>query len=291
MPNTESDIRQITPRASDWVSVPFAGGAFDTASRDATPLVEGIIRTSHDMLFITLSGGARQLDVRTECGHRFQGPETMGAVSFVPADCERRFVLRDVRSRWASISLPAGLFARLWPDVPTPSAQTFTNERHPFVHAAVAECARLQRQDGGFDAIYAESMAAALAHYLSRRSGISPTDHPGVRLTTLQVRRVRDYIHANLGAPIAVSELAAIAGVSTGHFFRAFRATMGVTPLAYLQQVRVGRAAEILEHEVASVTEAALRVGFSNFGHFTRIFTRITGVRPSEYRRQAGERL
>ncbi|WP_436826155.1 hypothetical protein [Sphingomonas sp. DT-207] len=159
------------------------------------------------------------MEVRTECGHRFQGPETLGAVSFVPANCERRFVLRDVRSRWASISLPPGLFARLWPDVPAPSAQAFTNERHPFVLAALTECVRLQRQDGGFDLPYAESMAAALVHYLSRRSGVLPTYHRVGRLTELQMRRVLDYIDANLGGPISISAVAGVAGVSTGHFF------------------------------------------------------------------------
>lgn len=285
MPDPGSDIRRITPGASDWVHAPFAAGAFDTASRSATPVVEGIIRTPRDMLFVTLTGGARHLEVRTDCGHRFQGPEVMGAVTFVPANCERRFVLRDVRSRWASISLPANLFVKLWPETAAPALAAFTNERHPFVLAAVAECARLQRQDGGFDTAYAESMAAAFVQYLHRRGGVSQADRSVGRLTELQMRRVRDYVHANLASPIAVSALAAVAGVSTGHFFRTFRETTGMTPLAWLQRVRVGRAAEMLERDGVSVTEAALRVGFSNFGHFARVFTRLTGILPSDYRR------
>ncbi|WP_129792375.1 helix-turn-helix domain-containing protein [Sphingosinicella sp. CPCC 101087] len=39
--------------------------------------------------------------------------------------------------------------------------------------------------------------------------------------------------------------------------------------------------------QAMSVTEGALRVGYSNLGHFTRIFTRLTGILPSEYRRAA----
>ncbi|WP_436827932.1 helix-turn-helix domain-containing protein [Sphingomonas sp. DT-207] len=269
------------------MNAPFAGGAFDTGSRAATPLVEGFIRTSHDMLFVTLTGGARQLEVRADCGHRFQGPETMGAVSFVPAGCERRFVLQDVRSRWASISLPTDMFSRLWPDTSAPSAGAFTNERHPFVVAAVAECARLHRLDGDFDPAYAESMAAALVHYLSRRHGALPDERTASRLTDRQMRAVQDYIRTHIGQPISVSALATVAGVSTGHFFRSFRETSGMTPLACLQRMRIARAAEILEDEAASVTEAALRVGFSNLGHFTRVFAGIMGVLPSDYRRAA----
>jgi len=288
MSHAEPDVRRITPRASDWVSVPFAGGAFDTGSRAATPLVEGVIRTSYDMLFVTLTGGARHLEVRTDCGHRFQGPEIMGAVSFVPAGCERRFVLHDVRSRWASISLPAGLSARLWLETRSRPGHAFTNERHPFVLAAVAECARLHRLDGGFEPAYAESMAAAIVQYLGRRNGHSPDGRSVRGLTDQQMRVVRDYVQAHLDVPITASALAAAAGVSTGHFFRAFRATAGMTPLAYIQQSRVGRAAEMIAREGASVTEAALGVGFSNLGHFTRVFARMTGVLPSRYRDSCG---
>ncbi|MGK6353892.1 helix-turn-helix domain-containing protein [Sphingomonas sp. DT-207] len=60
-----------------------------------------------------------------------------------------------------------------------------------------------------------------------------------------------------------------------------------MTPLACLQRTRIARAAEMLEHEATSVTEAALRVDFSNLGHFTRVFVRITGILPSDYRRAA----
>ncbi|MGK6353848.1 helix-turn-helix domain-containing protein [Sphingomonas sp. DT-207] len=281
-----TDIRLIQPYASDWTSARFGNGNFDTASRERTPVVEGLIRTSQDMLYVTLSGSARHLEVHTACGHRYQGPELAGAVSFIPAGCERRLVLQDVRSRWASISLPPQLAATLWPEGrPAASPGPFTNAHHPFIAAAVAECTRLHRMDGAFDPAYAETISAALVHYLARADGAAPRPASrGRRLSRLQLRVVREYVEAHLDQPISVSSLAATVGLSTGHFFRAFRSATGMTPLAYLQRTRMAQAMVMLERGEASITEVALSVGFSNIGHFSRLFARSTGRLPSAYR-------
>jgi AraC-like DNA-binding protein len=81
------------------------------------------------------------------------------------------------------------------------------------------------------------------------------------------------------------SKTMAAAGVPMRRFFRAFRATTGLTPIAFIQSARVQRAIELFETEGAGVTEAAIRVGYSNLGYFTRIFARATGLTPSAYRR------
>ncbi|WP_423603287.1 helix-turn-helix domain-containing protein [Sphingomonas sp. MS122] len=288
MEDAGPDMRLIQPYADDWTSVRFGNGSFDTASRELTPVVEGLIRTSQDMLYVTLSGSARHLEVHTVCGHRYQGPERAGAVSFIPAGCERRLVLQDVRSRWASISLPPQLTAMLWPeDRPAARPAPFTNAHHPFIATAVAECARLHRVDGVFDPAYAETLSAAIVHYLTRADGAAarPGGGRSAGLSPRQMRTVRAYVEAHLDQPISVSTLAASIGISAGHFFRAFRSTAGMTPLAYLQKTRMARAMEMLERGDASITEVALSVGFSNLGHFSRLFARSTGRLPSAYRR------
>jgi AraC family transcriptional regulator len=76
-----------------------------------------------------------------------------------------------------------------------------------------------------------------------------------------------------------------LVGVSAGHLHRAFRATAGVTPLDYINEKRIRRAAAMLVQEQVPITELALRVGFSSPGHFARTFRRVTGVSPSAYRR------
>jgi hypothetical protein len=99
-------VRRVEPLASNWRSACWSAGSFDTGRRSATDVVEGLIRTPHHMLLVNIRGGAEHLTVATDCGHRYEGPDRPGAVSFVPGNCERRlrcsvFDPNGPRSRFA----------------------------------------------------------------------------------------------------------------------------------------------------------------------------------------------
>ena len=61
--------------------------------------------------------------------------------------------------------------------------------------------------------------------------GASASFRPA-KLAPWQVRRVTEFVDADVGADLRIADLAALIGVSVGHFHRAFRATTGRTPLA-----------------------------------------------------------
>jgi AraC family transcriptional regulator len=285
-------VRRVEPLASNWRSACWSAGSFDTGRRSATDVVEGIIRTPHHMLLVNIRGGAKRLTVATDCGHRFEGPDQPGAVSFVPGNCERRLRLLDVRSEWASVSLRSELFDG--PDSSDPDRSgrrieiaAFTNIEDRFLSGAVSEFWRLLNADGSLDPVYAEALSLALAHYLTRRFGaIAANDVvPPAKLAPWQVRRVTEFVEAGIGAEVRIADLATLVGVSVGHFHRAFRATTGRTPLAYINQVRVRRALSVMAVENIPVAALALRVGFLSPSHFTRIFKRFTRLSPSDVRR------
>ena len=81
-----------------------------------------------------------------------------------------------------------------------------------------------------------------------------------------------------------LTELAQIARLSTYHLIRAFRAEIGLTPHAYLVDVRVRRARDLLRVGQAPA-EVALGVGFADQAHLTRAFKSRIGVTPGAYRR------
>jgi AraC family transcriptional regulator len=286
-------VRRVEPLASNWRSACWGAGSFDTGKRPATDVVEGTIRTPHHMLLVNIRGGAKHLKVATDCGHRYDGPDRPGAVSFVPGNCERRLRLLGVRSEWASVSLRPELFDRIG----APNLDgfrcgieiaPFTNVEDSFLSGAVGEFWRLLNADGSLDPVYAEALSLALAHYLARRFGaIAPSDVASpAKLAPWQVRRVTEFVDAGVGADLRIADLAALIGVSVGHFHRAFRATTGRTPLAYINEARVRRALSIMVVENISITALALRVGFLSPSHFTRIFRRVTGQCPSDVRRK-----
>ncbi|WP_185062985.1 helix-turn-helix domain-containing protein [Pseudonocardia eucalypti] len=86
--------------------------------------------------------------------------------------------------------------------------------------------------------------------------------------------------------PLDLDALAAEAGFSRYHFARAFRATYGETPRAYLTRRRVERAKDLLRSADITVTEVCMLVGFSSLGSFSSRFRELVGLPPSEYRRR-----
>jgi len=108
---------------------------------------------------------------------------------------------------------------------------------------------------------------------------------PG-RLAGWQIRKVLGHIQSNLGRRITTREMADLARLGPSHFARAFRATTGSPPGAYIMRCRVARAKEQLQDSNRALAEVALNCGFSDQSHLTRVFRRAVGVNPGEWRRR-----
>jgi AraC-like DNA-binding protein len=96
--------------------------------------------------------------------------------------------------------------------------------------------------------------------------------------------RVREYVDTHYAKPLTVSRLASMAGLSTFHFIRAFRAATGQTPHQYLRARRIERACELLVTTPIPVTEICDAVGFQSLGSFSALFRKLTGETPAAYR-------
>jgi AraC-like DNA-binding protein len=104
---------------------------------------------------------------------------------------------------------------------------------------------------------------------------------------------VRQHIDAQLHTPLALEELAAMAGMSLSHFCRVFRERLGATPHQYILSRRVIRAKRLLwlrpgnSPEAASMVDVALACGFGSSSHFSAHFKRHTGQTPLQWQRMA----
>jgi AraC family transcriptional regulator len=271
--------RTFDPIAQDLRSFSWRGGSFDTGQRPYTERVEGFMRTPNHVLLLTLRGGAEHIEVSTDCGHTYAGPDRPGAVSLVPAHCERRTRMRGVDAEWASIAVAPGPGEG---EVLAP----FTNVEDPFVAALVGELTRLIHADGRLEPLTCEAMGHAARRYLiGRYSDRANTPARPWKLAPWRLKRLSDYVEANLDRDILIGDLAAAVGLSVGHLHRAFRVTTGTTPLEFIHRLRIKRAAAILASEQVPVADLALRVGFQSPSHFARTFRRFTGVNPSRYGR------
>jgi AraC-type DNA-binding domain-containing proteins len=145
--------------------------------------------------------------------------------------------------------------------------------------------ARLADQRDFAANVFAEvALALRAAHAPGRGAG------PGWRvpggLAPWQSERVLAWMEERLDAAFTSSDVAAVVGMSAGHFTRAFRVTQGISPRQWILRRRIERAQALLMAHDASLTDIALSCGFSEQSHFTRVFTRLVGVPPGAWRRR-----
>ena len=100
-------------------------------------------------------------------------------------------------------------------------------------------------------------------------------------------RRIAEHVEAHLHETIRLADLAAVAGLSPYHLQRAFRASRGVSPQAFVAQRRVARAKALLRGR-DPLAAIAFACGFSSQSHLTRVFRAATGVTPGGYRQGVG---
>jgi transcriptional regulator GlxA family with amidase domain len=93
-------------------------------------------------------------------------------------------------------------------------------------------------------------------------------------------------MHQHYTRPLARWEIAEVIGVSENYFSRLFKQELGLSPWCYLNRFRVSQAKELFRHTQASVKSIAGQVGFKDQKYFSRVFHKLTGLSPSEFREQ-----
>lgn len=93
------------------------------------------------------------------------------------------------------------------------------------------------------------------------------------------------FAQENRCRPIAVAELAAVAGCSRYHFSRVFKAWMGISPGQYLLDQRLRLSATSLQQSRRVLKEVAADCGFTDVNYFCRAFRKSFGISPGQFRR------
>jgi AraC family transcriptional regulator len=100
------------------------------------------------------------------------------------------------------------------------------------------------------------------------------------------LRRVIEFMHANMDKQVGLKDLADCAGLSLSHFSFQFRASTNESPHQYMLRLRIERSKELLSDSRLSVLHVGLEVGFRNQQHFATVFRNSVGVPPSVYHTQ-----
>lgn len=100
------------------------------------------------------------------------------------------------------------------------------------------------------------------------------------------VLKAQEWIEQHESEPIDYERLAQELRMSRRSMERRFKQSVGVTPLGYLQKLRVERAKSLLEEGTWTFSEITYQVGYEDIPFFRKLFVRLTGLRPQEYQRR-----
>ncbi|MGY8661811.1 AraC family transcriptional regulator [Bradyrhizobium sp. UFLA05-109] len=126
-----------------------------------------------------------------------------------------------------------------------------------------------------------EDISVRMLVYLGNWDAVA--SRPPAAPALAQLKRIEDYIVANLAEPLQVETLAQISSVSARSIFRYFHSRHNCTPQEYLRRARLEQANLLLQNadDTTSVISVALRCGFHSLGHFARSYREMFGELPS----------
>jgi AraC family transcriptional regulator len=101
-----------------------------------------------------------------------------------------------------------------------------------------------------------------------------------------RLRRVTELVHAKIEDDLTLNDMAESAGLSIAHFCQMFRKSTGESPHQFVLRHKVQRAKKMLREAETRVLDVAVACGFKTQQHFARVFRRMCGASPTEYRQE-----
>jgi len=198
--------------------------------------------------------------------------------------------IRHGRKDILILTLAPALVARVGAE--TPGARATLHEQPRLRDARIEQIAAMLAGEvqAGFPhgRLYGEALGTALAAHLAMRySGAGPPRSRTGGLSPHRLRRVLEYIDANLTEDLRLDALAAVADLNPHRFAHNFKHEIGLAPHQYVIRERVERAKRLLRETEMTVAAVAYASGFGNPSRFTLWFRRITGMTPSAFRGDA----
>ena len=159
--------------------------------------------------------------------------------------------------------------------------------RDPLLTELLGSVGRGLDDPASSEELFGDLATTLFAVQLERAHGVSGAS-PGPRrsgLSPFVLKRVREYVASHLAGTIRLEQLAALAGLSAFHFSRAFKASTGLSPHAYVLHCRISESKRLLSGSNLTISDVARRTGFSSTGQLSRRFRAFTGTTPTAFRR------
>lgn len=105
-----------------------------------------------------------------------------------------------------------------------------------------------------------------------------------IEKSQVAIDEVIHYMRENIGHKLTLNDLAKHVGLSPSHFSLLFQKRTGHSPLNYFNQLKIQKACHLLDFSELKINQISPIIGFEDAFYFTRMFTKVMGESPSEYR-------
>lgn len=234
-----------------------------------------------------LSRAERSID-----GRRVNEIQHRGYTAYIPHGCPHKVLYPDNMGELFILNLKPEFVDRTTEELNLPGkfsgAPKCADSVDPLVLGLGMQIDRELRQGNPHGQVFAETVAQMLAVHLitshnnaSRQRALkSPT------LSGFQLTKTLEYIDANISESISLKDMADQVQLSVYHFSRAFRSSTGLPPYQFILSKRIEFARRLLKERDDTIQDIAFAVGFAEASQFTKHFRKVTGVTPSQYRRE-----
>jgi AraC-like DNA-binding protein len=124
--------------------------------------------------------------------------------------------------------------------------------------------------------IFAQHLSMLINQVVVRRENAEPP----------VISRAKEYIHEHQTEELSLGQVAKAVNTSTCYFCKIFKKITGTNFTNYVSHVRIEKSKNLLLNPNLRVSEIAFEVGFQSLTHFNRVFKKILGQSPTEYRTQ-----
>ncbi len=131
-----------------------------------------------------------------------------------------------------------------------------------------------QSSVAGLLTIFAQHLAMLSNQVMVRRENAEPP----------AIAKAKAYIQDHQAEDLSLGEVAKAVSMSSYYFCKMFRKVAGVNFTDYLSRVRIEKSKNLLLNPNLRISEIAYEVGFQSLTHFNRVFKRVLGQSPTEYR-------
>jgi AraC family transcriptional regulator len=248
-----------------------------------------VVAPMADHVIMTYPTGVQRLERRTGKSVAI-GTARSGVVTIIPAGSSARWDIPgsvDV----IQLYLPNVTLERVAREANAPASGDLlerTGHPDPVTSALLMSAADVLDGNAALDALFRQQLTDLLAtRLLAAHIGVPTTVEPIMGgLSPHALRRAIERLRSDSDVDLSLAALASDAGLSRFHFCRAFKESTGLSPHAWLRQLRLEQAMNMLRETDASIESVAKTLGYASQTAFAAAFKKLTGETPSDWRRR-----